>query len=64
MSFTQGQRVNTPSGSGTVNYQRMAPPTYSQAESVSVFLDNREPDRLQGKYGGTVFPAEKVTPIF
>jgi hypothetical protein len=50
-------------GVGEVNYQRMAPPTYSEAEVVIVYLDSRAIDREWGKYHGTVFPAEQVTHI-
>jgi len=63
MTFDKGQRVNTPNGLGTINYQRMVPPDYSEAMIVSVFLDSRQLDRDLGKYSGTIFPADVVTPI-
>lgn len=57
--FWQGDRVETSLGRGTVAYQRMAPPTYSYAESVSVVLDTRRQDPA---YRGTIFPADQVRP--
>jgi hypothetical protein len=58
MTFKTGQRVTTPLGAGVVVYQRMAPPTYSEAEAVSVRLDARREDP---GYEGTIFSADKVT---
>lgn len=57
--FDRGDRVTTPLGPGTVAYQRMAPPTYSVPEAVSVVLDDR---RLRPGYSGTIFPAAEVFP--
>lgn len=59
----QRVKVTLPSGDflgyGEVQYQRMAPPTYSYAEAVSVKLDNR----TEPNYTGTIFPAENVFPV-
>lgn len=60
MTFTQGQRVSTPYGLGSVAYQRMAPPDYSAAEAVSVVLDVK---RAQLGYTGTILAASDVQPI-
>jgi hypothetical protein len=59
MTFSQGQRVTTPLGLGTVAYQRLAGPDYTAAEAVSVVLDDR---RERYGYTGTLFAAYKVTP--
>lgn len=54
--FKKGQRVSTPSGPGTVAYQRMAPPKYAKPEAVSVVLDKR---KGKTSYTGTMFlPAD------
>lgn len=58
--FTKGQRVKTPMGPGSVAYQRMAPPTYSKPQAVSVVLDSK---RGKGNYTGTIFDASKVKPL-
>jgi hypothetical protein len=64
MTFTTGQRVNTPLGPGSVNYQRMDSATgYRDAAVVSVQLDDRPGDSHKGLYGGTIFRAADVTPI-
>jgi hypothetical protein len=63
MKFTPGQKVKTPKGSGVVKYQRMAPPTYTDAQSVSVVLDSCYEESNNPNYTGTIFPAEQVTPI-
>lgn len=55
--FMQGDRVTTKLGPGSVAYVRMAPPTYSQPEAVSVVLDDRK--RRPG-YTGTIFAAAEV----
>lgn len=60
MNFFKGQKVKTPLGEGTVAWQRMAPPSYSQAEAVSVRLSGHEADY---NYTGTVFSADKVMPL-
>lgn len=57
MTFTKGERVETPLGRGNVAYQRMKGPTYSEAEAVSVVLDNRRNDY---NYTGTMFAAIDV----
>lgn len=58
MNFVKGERVMTPLGVGRVAYQRMAPPDYTNAEVVSVLLD----DRINNTgYNGSLFPADKVT---
>jgi hypothetical protein len=51
----RGDAVMTPLGPGRVAYVRMAPPDYLTAAAVSVILD--------GQTTGTIFPAEKVTPV-
>jgi hypothetical protein len=62
--------VSTPQGLGTVNYQRMAPPSYSQAEAVSVLLDERRVrgfargELIDPDYEGTIFPAATISTIF
>jgi hypothetical protein len=58
-TYEQGQRVTTPLGPGTVAYQRLAAPDYTEAEAVSVVLDDR---RERYGYTGTLFAAYKVTP--
>lgn len=60
MTFERGQQVSTPMGTGVVIYQRMAPPTYTEAEAVSVRLTARETDV---NYSGTIFPAAEVHPV-
>lgn len=62
MMFTVGQRVMTPQGAGTVQYQRLRQPDCKDAEAVSVFLDT-VPGRRRRFYAGTVFVAEAVTPL-
>ncbi len=57
--FNQGQKVNTPKGTGIVVYIRMAPPDWNNPKAVSVFLDARRNDY---NYSGTIFPAEQVKP--
>lgn len=57
---TTGQRVRTPQGTGRVAYQRFGPPSYTQAEAVSVILDAKR--RCVG-YSGTIFSADAITPI-
>jgi hypothetical protein len=59
-SFHPGDVVATTQGKGRVVYQRMAPPTYTDAEAVSVFLDSQA-DRLG--YRGTMFSATSVTKL-
>ncbi len=60
MTFTPGDRVNTPLGPATVLTQRMEPPTYRHAAAVSVRLDSRQTDP---RYSGTVFAAADVEPL-
>ena len=57
--YQQGTRVNTPSGVGTVQYARMAPPAYASVEAVSVRLDVMA-DRTG--YTARMYPAERVSP--
>lgn len=62
-TFYKGQRVITPLGEGSVNYQRMAPSNYDEAEAVSVLLDSKMEEMNKPpfpNYSGTIFPAEKV----
>lgn len=64
MTFIQGERVRITQGecageTGTVVYQRMAPPTYAEAIAVSVTLDSK---RDHPKYIGTLFNAAYVQP--
>ncbi len=58
-TFQQGDPVDTPVGPGRVAYVRMAPPTYSTPEAVSVVLDARRGDP---RYTGSIFSASDVTP--
>lgn len=60
MVFETGQRVLAKGQPGTVAYQRMAPPDYVHALTVSVVLDSK---RSQPGYRGTVFLAVDVAPI-
>lgn len=55
--FRRGQRVKTPLGYGMVNYQRMRPPEYSEAEAVSVILDAKQ---NRPGYSGTIFSVKDV----
>ena len=57
--MTQGQRVNTPVGAGTVAYVRMGGPNYSTPEAVSVRLDKID----RPGYSGSMFPIDQVTVI-
>jgi len=57
-TYHQGQRVNTPRGSGSVAYQRLAAPDYRDAIAVSVVLDC---ERARIGYAGTIFPADQIT---
>ncbi len=64
MTFTKGQSVvatfkDGRKETGRVVYQRMAGPTYSEAEAVSVFLDSQ---RNRVGYCGTMFFAADVVP--
>lgn len=65
MGYTKGQRVMTPKGEGSVNYQRMAAPTYSEVAAVSVILDNAAglAKGAMFSYEGHIFKAEDVKPI-
>ena len=58
MTFTRGQRVQTPKGPGTVVYQRLNPITLADASAVSVVLDS-----CRGDDQGTIFLAQLVTPL-
>lgn len=60
MRFTQGQRVRTPNGLGSVAYERLAAPAYTEAEAVSVVLDS---ERTRAGYVGTIFKAEAIEPL-
>jgi hypothetical protein len=57
MMFCRGDRVKTPEGCGTVAFQRLAPPDYTEAVAVSVCLDNKMHDPA---YSGTIFSAYQV----
>jgi hypothetical protein len=59
-TYTQGERVRTPLGLGTVAYQRLAAPDYREAEAVSVVLDS---ERARAGYVGTILPAADVEPL-
>ncbi len=64
MNFEKGQRVNTPLGEGAVVYQRMAPPSYTEVEAVSVLLDSKKAESERPpfpSYSGTTFPAEQIS---
>lgn len=50
--FPPGTRVLTPSGPGAVHYVRMAPPTFSEPDAVSVILDSQT---HRPNYAGTIF---------
>ena len=62
MTFSQGERVRIKSSgkTGTVAYQRMAPPYYREASAVSVVLDEK---RNNIGYNGTMFAAEDVEKV-
>lgn len=51
------EKVSTPLGHGVVRFVRMKPPTYSEVEAASVFLDARSQDP---GYSGTMFAAEDI----
>lgn len=53
----QGDRVSTSLGKGTVAYVRMAPPTYSEVDAVSVVLDAK---RHRPGYSGTILDSSQV----
>lgn len=55
----QGDRVSTSRGKGTVAYVRMAPPTFSEVDAVSVVLDSK---RGQLGYTGTILDSSQVIP--
>ena len=57
--YPPGTRVNTPFGTGTVAYVRMAAPDYMQPEAYSIVLDAR---RHQPHYAGTIVAAAHVRP--
>lgn len=57
--MTTGDRVSTALGKGTVAYVRMAPPTYTEVEAVSVVLDAK---RGQPGYTGTILDSSQVIP--
>lgn len=59
VTFQKGQKVITPRGSGTVAYQRMGGPNFSDAVAVSVVLDDK---RYKPGYSGTMFNATDVQP--
>lgn len=70
-NFTKGQRVLVQTAGreawyggsiafGTVNYQRMKAPDYSEAEAVSVIMDTQK--ETPG-YSGSIFAAEQVHPV-
>lgn len=58
MQFQTGQRIEIEGhGPGTVVYQRLAPPDYVDAVTVSVRLDS-QCHRIN--YVGTIIPVEKI----
>ena len=59
-NFRQGDRVSTPHGPGTVAYVRMAPPSYSEIDAVSVVLDGK---RDRPGYTGTILDSAQVKAI-
>lgn len=59
MRYTKGQRVRTPAGLGTIAYERLAAPDYTEAEAVSVVLDGE----TRAGYVGTIFRAATVEPL-
>lgn len=66
MSFEERDRVMTPEGAGSIVYRRMAPPNYNEVEAYSVCLDSKKEASEKppfASYTGTVYPAEKVSPI-
>lgn len=65
MEFDKGDRVMTHLGPGSVVYKRMAPPTFSEVEAYSVFLDHKKSESEKPpfpSYTGTIIEAEKVKP--
>lgn len=64
--FTQGNRVRTPSGLGTVVFNRMAAPGYHEVEAYSVLLDKDKAESERPPFPtkfGTIFPAKDVEPL-
>lgn len=55
-----GDYVETPNGSGRVVFVRMAPPTYTEPEAVSVLLDAY---KHRADYVGTTFLAAAVKKV-
>lgn len=61
-TFKQGERVkvlvaDTMYWPGSINYVRFAPPTYSEPEVYSIFLDNKIGPQ---NYAGSIYGADKV----
>lgn len=61
-TYTKGQRVMTPQGSGSVVYVRNMGPEFRDAEAVSVCLDLKA-EQWGLAYRGTVFDPKDVNPI-
>ena len=61
MLFLKGERVYADGKLGTVVFQRMKAPSYSQPEVVFVCLEEKKND---SGYVGTVFPADQVEHSF
>jgi hypothetical protein len=58
--FVRGERVLVDGyRRGSINYVRMAPPSYSVPECYSVLLDGEV--RKRGSYAGTIVSANQVT---
>ena len=72
-NFIKGQRVIVKAPEpwegfklGTVVYQRMKAPQFSEVEAVSVLLDEKKAASQKPpfpSYSGTIFPAEQVFPM-
>lgn len=63
--FDKGNRVVTPGGPGKIVYRRMAPPTYTEVEVYSVYLDSKKAENEKPpfpSYTGTIYPAAQVRP--
>jgi hypothetical protein len=58
LNFKVGQRVMVDGRLGTVMSQRMAPPDFFQAATVSLMMDDQKATMTY--YAGSTFPAEKV----
>jgi hypothetical protein len=59
MNYCQGDIVMTPLGRGKVQYIRMAPPTYSEPQAISVYVFDVGLSRST-PYNGTIFSAAEI----